>query len=176
MFTRVIILFLPVASAIGCQQCKTPKAICQQFSMPAEVSEQEIEDLYKEAMWQVYKFNLVETDSFEIKNPFYDDSVYTETSLSEFDLEFGGVERVKDTVIFNFFFERGVYPAGHTYYGTVAFWGDKEKIEIGDRISFVMEKEMYEPEFDEYLRENEGRLSPMLKCLVAERKERERKK
>lgn len=169
MFTRFIILIFLSTSVIGCQQNSEPETTCQQFFMPPEVLELGSEDLYKEAIWQVYKFNLTQTDSFKINNPLYVDNVYKETSLSEFDLEFNGINKVADTISLSFIFERGVYPVGYTYFGTVAFWGDEERIEIGDRISFVVERDIYESAFREYLRENEGRLSPMLKCLVAER-------
>lgn len=136
--------------------------------MQRAVSRLGVESLYKEALWQVYKFNLVEGDSFTVINPFYIDSTHKEKSLSEFDLELGIVEQKGDTTLFAIFFKKGISPVGHEYYCDVSFWGD-EKMEIGDRRMLTIERNMYESAFREYLRENEGRLSPMLKCLVAER-------
>ncbi|MCG8328680.1 MAG: hypothetical protein MI974_13400 [Chitinophagales bacterium] len=168
MFIRIVELLLLIFLAFSCQQPIKQKSDCQQFFVQREVLRLGIGDLYKEALWQVYKFNLVEGDSFAVKNPFYIDSTHTEKSLSEFDLELDILEQKGDTTSFALFFKKGVSPVGHEYYCSVSFWGD-EKMEIGDRYLFTTQRDMYEPEFKEYLWKNKDKLSPMLNCLAKER-------
>lgn len=171
MLARLIILLFLFSLAVHCHQVNDAEEICQQLSIPAAVSELGVEGLYKEAIWQVYKFNLMNTDSFKVNDPFYADSIYSQTSLSEFKLKLFSVRKVEDTVSFNLYFEKGVYPVGHPYYGTVVFWGNDEKITIGDRVSFTIDRNVYESQFDEYLQENKDKLSPTLKCLITERQD-----
>ena len=168
MFSKIVALLLLSILAFGCRHQRS-KTDCHQLFIQAEVAKIGVEDLYKEAIWQVYKFNLINTDSFMVENPFYVDSLFVETSLSEFNIKLGVLEKRGDTISFSLNFERGVYPVGFPYYGTVSFWGDEEKIEIGDRFIFTMDRSMFEPEFKDYLLKNKEKLSPMLKCLSVER-------
>lgn len=169
MFVRTFIIIYVSLYSVGCIQQHRSKISCHQLFVQPEVAKLGLEDLYKEAIWQVYKFNLINTDSFSVNNPFYVDSSYVETLLSEFELELGVLEKKGDTISFSLNFERGVYPVGFPYYGTVTFWGDEEKIKIGSKFIFTMERSMYEAEFKEYLLKNKEKLSPMLKCLSDER-------
>lgn len=152
----------------GCVKQAKP-VDCKQLLSTERVNVLGIDDLYKEALWQSYKFNLVEGDQFRIRGPRSSDSILEETSLAEFDLKFHNVRQIGDTTIFTLFFEKGVSPKDHEYYCTVTFWEDSDHMEIGDRIIFVFPRNMYESEFSQYLLEHKEKLSPMLKCLSIER-------
>ena len=149
MFTRILMLFFLLAHIVGCQQHDKPKTDCNQLSTHTEVVKLGVEDLYKEAMWQLYKFNIIESNKYRVDNPLYIDSVYTETSLAEFNLDFHSLEQIGDTTVFVIFFERGVNPIGSPYNARVAFWNDTQKLEIGDRYRLVTDRKVYESEFNE---------------------------
>lgn len=169
MLNRILLLILSFACIIRCQQKVKPISDCQQIYMQPEVKNLGVENLYKEAMWQIYKFTIIESNKYRVENPFDVDSVYTEPPLSEFNLEFHNVEQIGDTTRFIIHFERNVIPVGTDSFGGVAFWDDENKFEIGARFIFIMEKSFYETEFKEYLQKNKEKLSPMLKCLAIER-------
>ena len=162
---------MPFAFAVflSCQGNSKVAIDCQQLFLQPEITKLGVENLYKEAIWQIYKFTTIESNKYRVENPLDDDSVYTEPSLSEFNLEFHNVEQIGDTTRFIIHFERNVIPVGTDSFGGVAFWGDENKFEIGARFIFIMEKSFYEPEFKEYILKNKEKLSPMLKCLAIER-------
>lgn len=169
MIGRTSIFFLATIYTLGCQQHSKPITDCNELFLQPEVTKLRVENMYKEAIWQIYKFTIIESNKYRVVNPLYVDSTYSETSLSEFNLKYHSIEQVEDTTRFVIHFERGVTPVGTDAYGGVAFWDDKNKFEIGARFIFIMERSLYEPEFKQYLSKNKEKLSPMLRCLAVER-------
>ncbi len=144
---------------------------CSQY--PNEIVELGLEDQYKEAKWQVYKFNLTKGNEFEVYNPFYIDSVYQEKVLSEFNLEFTKIEKKVDTTTYYFLFERGVSPSKGPYYGSASFWPNSDGmfgLNLYDRFGFILELKDQEDKFRNFIHSNQDKLSPFLECLAKEKK------
>lgn len=169
MFIRTFIFLIVTIFLVQCEENNKPKVDCSLIIVPNDIIELGLEQLFKEAKWQIYKYNLLKTDSFAVKNPYYMDTIYSETSLSEFDLELFELEQRGDTTAFTLFFERGVSPLNTHYYYTASFWGDKDKVELSGRFGFIFNKQDYSNEFKNYLISNKEKLSSDLKCLAIER-------
>lgn len=163
--TLIMIMLL----GISCVQDKKKVDDCDSIIVPQEVIDSEVEDLYKEAQWQLYKINLLNTDSFVIKDKAFRDTISSKKLLSEFEFDLFRMEKIKDTVRFTLFFEQGVSPARNIYYYNATFWGDNDKVELGGRISFVFDKDEYSDKFERYILSNRNNLSLSLECLAVER-------
>lgn len=154
---------------VSCQSSDHESAECSKMFQAPKVQELGVEALYKEACWQLYKFNLLQTDSFVLGNPIYLDSVFHETALSEFNLVLNDVKQVGDSITFFLPFEKGIVPLEKPYFYAASFWKNTQKVTIGDDLIITWNRDTDNDVFEAYLKNHANRLSPMLHCLAMER-------
>ncbi len=163
--TQFLVFFIFLSA---CQSSVYDETGCSSIYEISKAKELGIVDLYKEACWQLYKTNLLQTDSFVVQGA-YLDSVFKETSLSQFNLELKMVKQLGDSITFVLPFEKGVVPLEKPYFYTASFWKNEQKVTIGDDVIITWNRDMGDADFREYLKIHADKLSPMLSCLAIER-------